>query len=81
MATVNNPNGKIHVRNSAVATFRAPSDISGIYGMCREHIRAVPSWRGGPARYDCVLVNTDPDIEGTCGFEVARVFLFFFFSA
>ena len=57
-------NIKIHVRNSAVATFRAPSDISGVYGMRREHIRAISSWRGGPAR----------------GFEVARVFLFFSFQ-
>jgi hypothetical protein len=73
-------NGRIHVRNSAVTTFRAPSDISGIYGMRREHIRAISSWRGGPPRYDCVLVNSDPDIEGTRGFEVARVFLFFSFQ-
>jgi hypothetical protein len=71
---------KIHLRNSAVATFRAPSDICGVYGMRREHIRAISSWRGGPARYDCVLVNSDPDLEGTRGFEVARVFLFFSFE-
>jgi hypothetical protein len=70
-------NSKIHVRNSAVATFRAPSDISGRYGMRREHIRAMSSWRSGLARYDCVLVNSDPDIEGIRGFEVGRVFLFF----
>src|SRR6202034_801064 len=46
--------GKIEVFNSAIATFRAPSDISGITGMRREHIRAMPSWRNGPARYDTV---------------------------
>ena len=73
-------NGKIQVHNLAVATFRAPSDISGIYGMHRKHIRAISSWRGGPARYDCVLVNSNPDLEGTRGFEVARVFLFFSFQ-
>ena len=73
-------NSKIHVRNSAVATFRAPSDISRIYGMHREHIQAISSWWGGPARYDCVLVNSDPDLEGTRGFEVAHVFLFFSFQ-
>jgi hypothetical protein len=71
---------KIHVFNSAVATFHAPSDISGITGMRREHIRATTSWRKGPARYDCVLVNTYPDIDGARGFEVARVFLFFSFQ-
>ena len=71
---------KIHIRNSAVATFRAPSDICGIYGMRREHIRATSSWRGGPARYDCVLVNLDQDLEGTCAFEIARIYLFFSFK-
>ena len=71
---------KIHVFNSAIATFHAPSDISGISGMRREHIRATTSWRKGPARYDCVLVNTDPDIDGARGFEIARVFLFFSFQ-
>ena len=68
---------KIHVFNSAIATFHAPSDISGITGMRREHIRATISWRKGPARYDCILVNTDPGINGACGFEIARAFLFF----
>jgi hypothetical protein len=71
--------GKIEVFNSAVATFRAPSDISGINGLRREHIRAMPSWRNGPARYDTVLINSNPDVEGIYGFEVARVLLFFAF--
>jgi hypothetical protein len=70
--------GRIHTFNSAIATFRAPSDPSGVYGMRREHIRATPSWRGGLARYDCVLINSDPNVEGARGFEVARAFLFFF---
>ena len=48
--------GRIEVFNSAIATFHAPSDISGIAGMRREHIRAMPSWRNGPARYDTVLI-------------------------
>jgi len=71
---------KIHVFNSAVAIFRAPSDLSNINGMHREHIRATSSWRKGAARYDCVLVNSHPDLEGACSFEVARVFLFFSFT-
>ena len=74
-------NSKIHVHNSAVATFHAPSDISRVYGMCCKHIQAISSWQGGPAQYNCVLVNSDPDLEGTHGFEVAHVFLFFFISA
>jgi hypothetical protein len=72
--------GKIRIFNSAVATFYAPSDISGVSGMRREYIRATPSWRNGPARNDCVLVNTKPDADSTHGFEIARVFLFFSFS-
>jgi hypothetical protein len=71
---------KIHTFNSAIATFHAPSDTSGIYGMRREHIRATSSWRGGPARYDCILINSDPNVEGALGFEIARVFLFFSFQ-
>jgi hypothetical protein len=72
--------GKIHVRNSAVATFYAPSDPSGSGGMRREQIRAVPSWRKGPPRYDCVLLSEDPDIAGMPGMSVVRVLLFFSFS-
>lgn len=71
--------GRIEVFNSAIATFRSPSDISGINGMRREHIRATPSWRNGPARYDTVLINSNPDVEGIYGFEIARVLLFFAF--
>ena len=71
--------GKMEVFNSAIATFRAPSDLSGITGMRREHIRAMPSWRNGPARYDTVLVNSNPDVEGIHGFEIAHVLLFFAF--
>ncbi|KAG1830978.1 hypothetical protein DFJ58DRAFT_719599 [Suillus subalutaceus] len=59
--------GKIQVFNSASSTFYAPSDRSGIGGMCREHIRACPLWRNEAPRYDCVFVNTD----------AARVMCFF----
>lgn len=65
---------------SAAATFYAPSDISGVGGMRYERIRAVPQWRGGPARYDCVFVETDPSREGMRGLDVARVLLFFQFE-
>ena len=72
--------GKITVYPSAVATFHAPSDISGIGGMRRERIRAVKSWRKGPGRYDTIFVNTDPSMEGMKGLEISRVRLFFSFS-
>ena len=71
--------GRIEVFNSAIATFHAPSDISGNTGMRCEHIQAMSSWRNGPARYDTVLINTNSDSEGIHGFEIARVLLFFAF--
>ena len=67
------------IYNSAAATFFAPSDISGVRGMRHEHIRAVPSWRRGPARYDCIFVNTDPSGIGMHGLDIACVQLFFSF--
>ena len=79
-ASLPNIDGRIEVFNSAVATFCAPSDISGITGMHREHIRATSSWRNGPGRYDTVLINSNPDIDGANGFEIARVLLFFAFQ-
>ncbi|KAN0107708.1 hypothetical protein V8E52_009875 [Russula decolorans] len=72
--------GKIAVYTSAVATYYAPSDLSGVGGMHRERIRAVSKWRNGPARYDCVYVLTDPEAEGMRGLDIARVRLFFEFS-
>jgi len=72
--------GRIRVHNSAVATFHAPSDPSGPGGMRREYIRAVPSWRKGPARYDCVFLNSNPDVPGMLGMDVVRVLLFFSFN-
>ncbi|KIJ06884.1 hypothetical protein PAXINDRAFT_91336 [Paxillus involutus ATCC 200175] len=47
--------------------------------MRREQIRATPSWHRGPARYNCVFVNTDNSCEGMLSMEVARVFCFFSF--
>ena len=71
--------GKIEVFNSTVAMFNAPSDISDINGMHRKHIQATLSWRNGPACYDTILINSNPDIDGVQGFEIAHVLLFFAF--
>jgi hypothetical protein len=71
--------GYIRVCTSAVATFHAPSDISGVGGMCRERIRATTSWRKGSARYDCAFVETDPALRGMHGLDITRVRLFFSF--
>jgi len=79
-ATLSTFYGKITCYPSAVATFHAPSDISGIGGMRHERIRAVKSWRKGPKRHDTVFVNTDPSADGMHGLDIARVRLFFSFS-
>ncbi|KAG0706319.1 hypothetical protein DFH29DRAFT_980397 [Suillus ampliporus] len=71
--------GRIRIFNSAVSTFFTPSDLSGIGGMKREHIRASPKWRSGYARKDCVFVITDPDAQGMRGMDIAQVLTFFSF--
>lgn len=71
---------RVRVHHSAVATYHAPGDPSGIGGMRREHIRATPSWRSGAARYDCVFVSKDPTQLGFRGLYAARVRLFLSFK-
>lgn len=73
-------NESITTYNAAVAYFHAPSDLCGTGGMRKERIRAIPSWRSGPGRYDCIFVETDPDGEGMLGMDVARVQQFFSFT-
>jgi hypothetical protein len=72
----------LHVRvfHSARATYFAPSDLSGIGGMHRESIRAMPSWKKGHSRYDCVFIEKEPEHDGFRGLHVARVKLFLSFS-
>ena len=72
--------GKIHVYNSACSTFFAPSDLSGLYGMRREYIHSCPMWRNEGPRSDCIFVVTDPQAEGMCSLDVARVLCFFSFN-
>ncbi|KAG1808758.1 hypothetical protein EV424DRAFT_1543334 [Suillus variegatus] len=73
--------GRVSVFSSAAASFHAPSDLSGTGGMRHEHIRATTSWRGGPARHDCVLVGTNNEVNcGLDGLAVARVLRFLSFK-
>jgi hypothetical protein len=72
--------GKVHVFNSAVATFHAPSDPSGAGGMRQEHIRAVASWRKGLPQYDCAFLSTNPDIPGMLRMSVVRIWVFLSFT-
>lgn len=64
----------LQIVRSASARFYAPSDLCELTGHRVEHIRAAPSWRKGPARYDTVLVQTDQD-SGPNGLLVARIVL------
>ncbi|KIM40548.1 hypothetical protein M413DRAFT_73023, partial [Hebeloma cylindrosporum] len=72
--------GRLKVYHSAIARFYAPSDISGVGGMCHERIRSIPCWRGKQPRRDTVFVETDPDVPGMRGMAIGRVLLFFSFS-
>ena len=63
--------GKVRVFTSAVATFFAPSDPSGVGGMRRERIRATRSWRRGAACNDCIFVVQDADLPGFQGLLAA----------
>ncbi|EIW77696.1 hypothetical protein CONPUDRAFT_108937 [Coniophora puteana RWD-64-598 SS2] len=70
---------KIKVVNSAISTFRAPSDQCGSGGLKRERIRSTPLWRSEAPRHDCVLTIVDESRPGTLSMEVARVLGFFSF--
>ncbi|KAF5383865.1 hypothetical protein D9615_003635 [Tricholomella constricta] len=67
----------IKVYHSAVATFYAPSDDSGLRGMRRERIRSTPSWHGKGPRRDCAFVVEDDQQPGMKGLGVVRAQLFF----
>ena len=72
--------GAVSVYHSAVATYYAPSDASGVGGMYRERIRATPAWNRGESsvpRYDCVLVQVSPEDNGFRSMQAARVQRFF----
>ena len=71
---------KFRVHHTATAYFYAPSDPCGVGGMHREMIRATPSWRKGHSRHDCVFIETNPDLSGMHGLDVARVLQFLSFT-
>lgn len=74
------PPPKIYMYPSAVAVYHAPSDPSGVGGMHRERIRAVTSWRKGPAHFDCAFLEKDPELSGFRGLHPVWVLLFFKFK-
>ena len=70
---------KMRVFYSATATFRAPSDPSGVQSMQQEQIHTAPSWRNGAPRYNCAFIASSAEDDPLHGFDVCRVFLFFTF--
>ena len=69
----------VSIFHSALATFYAPSDISGIHGMCCERIHSTPTWCATGPRRDCVFVVENQDKPGFRGMSVVWVRLFFSF--
>lgn len=73
-------NARVSVHPSALAFFRAPSDLCGTKGISSERIRAVDTWQKGAGRYDCIFVETDPNALGMLGLDVSQVKAFLSFS-
>ena len=81
---------KITIHTAAVATFHAPSDLSGVGGMKRKCIHAVGHWRKGPGHYDTMFINAssnnasdntrDLSVHRILGLEVVHAHLFFSFA-
>ena len=71
--------GAIKVYHSAVATFYAPSDLSGSGGLRHEWIWSTPCFFGHPHR-DTMFVITDDSQPGMEGMEIGRIQLLFSFQ-
>ncbi|KAF8262141.1 hypothetical protein EI94DRAFT_1773267 [Lactarius quietus] len=63
--------GAFKVHHSAVTTFYAPSDLSGLGGLRREQIRSTPCFFGHP-RCDTIFVVTDDSHPGMEGMEIGH---------
>lgn len=66
--------------HSAVATFYAPSDPSGLYGMYRERLRCTPQWCHAEPRRDCAFIVEDQQKAVFEGMSVVRLRLLFSFK-
>ena len=72
---------KISVFHSAVTTYYAPSDHSGIYGMLKQRIQLSPIWQHGSPHHDCIFIVKDPELDGMHGSHVVQVILFLSFTS
>ena len=66
---------------SAVATYFAPSDLSGVRGMHSECVHATSNWRNKGPQYDTVFVNTNLNKDGMHGLDITRIKQFFSFKS
>ena len=73
--------GTLNIYPSAVVTLYPNDTPTGLRSEQKERIRAVPSWRHGPGRYDTVLISAAPGVTTLSGFAVDRVRLLFRFRA
>ncbi|KAN0132708.1 hypothetical protein V8E53_009379 [Lactarius tabidus] len=69
----------IKVYHSALATFYAPSDLSGSGGLWHEQIQSTPNFFGHP-HHDTVFVVIDNSQLGMEGMEIGHILLFFSFE-
>ena len=72
--------GRVSVYCSAIATYYAPSDLSGIGGVYWEQIWVTPAWNRGESsapRYNCILVQVSPEDSRFSSMQVVCVWLFF----
>ena len=81
---------KITIHTTAIATFHAPSNLSGIGGMKCECIHAVAHWQKCPGHYNTMFINTasnntsnnngDSAVCRILSLDVAQAHLFFSFA-
>ncbi|KAF8257651.1 hypothetical protein EI94DRAFT_1708769 [Lactarius quietus] len=69
----------IKVHHSAVPTFYAPSDLSGLGGLCHEQIQSTPCFFGHP-HHDTIFIVTNDSQPGMEGMKIRCVQLFFLFN-
>ncbi|TFK39165.1 hypothetical protein BDQ12DRAFT_698238 [Crucibulum laeve] len=75
-----NPTLSVKVFHMALATYFAPSDLSGIGGMYHEYICTTPKWQQGTPHHDCIFIVTNPEKDGFAGLHAAQIQLFFSFK-
>ncbi|KAF8263399.1 hypothetical protein EI94DRAFT_1597543, partial [Lactarius quietus] len=71
--------GTIKIHHSTIATFYAPSNLSGSGSLQCKQIQSTPSFFGHPC-HDSVFAVTDDSWPGMEGTEIRHIQLFFSFQ-